>query len=480
MTLRPGRPRVGLVWWPILDSLVEPREGLVEEIEVEPLSFVARPSPGRPYRLDASVLGRLSALPQAKRVHGVGTPVGGSRAVDEDLVTALSASAELLGAVAASEHLAFQLGTDGTRDHNALALLPPCPTEEGARVAAANVRRRGRGFAVPFAFETGANYLRRTPGELSDGLFFRRVAEMSGCGILVDLHNLHANERNGRQGVSDVLDELPLERVTEIHVAGGEERGGYWLDAHTGSIPDVVLGHLADLLPRAPRVEAVVFEIVPGAVARFGLRAVERELARLHEVVAACSSPPIPRDRTASLTGRPGRPAEVSPQAWEDALAGLLVGRRPIGEPACRLSEDPGIEVYRGLVADARDGAVAAVLPLTVRLLLLELGEATVRSLLASYRLATDVGATGHDEALAFAGWLRRTPTRVEHLRSVLDLEIAHASVRAGGDSRVVSFDAEPRALLSALGEGRRPSGTPRGAFEVEVPAMSLPQRVDP
>lgn len=475
MTLRRDRPRVGLVWWPVLDPLVDPREGIVEEIEVEPLSFVARRSPGGPYRFDAAIGARLAALPQRKRVHGVGTPVGGSRAVDDELVAAFVASADLVGAVAASEHLAFQRAADGSGERNALALLPPCPTDEGACLAAANVLRRKRRLTVPFAFETGVNYLRRLPGELSDGLLFRGVAEAADCGILVDLHNLHANERNGRQRVRDVLDELPLERVTEIHVAGGEERDGYWLDAHTGAIPEAVLADLADLLPRASNLETVVFEIVPAAVPRLGLRAIERELGKVRELVRACScgrdaAPPTP---PASAPPR-ARPV-ASPEAWEDALAALVIGRPGSGPLALRLADDPGFAIYRGLVAEARDGAVAALLPLTVRLLLLDLGEATARSLLAAYRRASEVGATGLDEALAFAAWLRRAPIRVEHLRSVLDLEVAQALTHAGADTCVIPFDVEPRALLAALGEGRLPTSFTKGAFEVEVPTDGTP-----
>ena len=79
---------------------------------------------------------------------------------------------------------------------------------------------------LPFLVETGVSYLRPRPGELSDGAYIAGVAERADCGILLDLHNLLTNERNGRQPVSEVLDELPLERVLEVHVAGGSRRAG--------------------------------------------------------------------------------------------------------------------------------------------------------------------------------------------------------------------------------------------------------------
>ena len=62
------------------------------------------------------------------------------------------------------------------------------------------------------------------------------VAECADCGILLDLHNLFANGVNGRQSVEEFIAQLPLERVWEIHVAGGVELDGYWLDAHSGGV----------------------------------------------------------------------------------------------------------------------------------------------------------------------------------------------------------------------------------------------------
>ena len=95
-----------------------------------------------------------------------------------------------------------------------------------------------RAAGVPVAFETGVNYLRPQPDEIPDGLFVRRVAEAADCGILLDLHNLLTNERNGRVPLRAVFDDIPHERVWEIHLAGGREYHGYWLDSHSGHIDD--------------------------------------------------------------------------------------------------------------------------------------------------------------------------------------------------------------------------------------------------
>ena len=78
----------------------------------------------------------------------------------------------------------------------------------------------------PFAVEIGVNYLRRRSDELSDGEFVTKVVEGANCGIILDLHNLWTNEMNGRQSIEDFLRQIPLERVWEIHLAGGYEEDG--------------------------------------------------------------------------------------------------------------------------------------------------------------------------------------------------------------------------------------------------------------
>ena len=75
-------------------------------------------------------------------------------------------------------------------------MLPPAQTTAGVEVAAEHVRAYHTAAHLPFLVETGVNYLRPHPGELSDGAYIAGVAGRADCGILLDLHNLLTNERN--------------------------------------------------------------------------------------------------------------------------------------------------------------------------------------------------------------------------------------------------------------------------------------------
>ena len=90
---------------------------------------------------------------------------------------------------------------------------------------------------------------------MPDGEFFAAVAEEAECGILLDLHNLYCNEKNGRSRLRDVLGAMPMDRVWEVHLAGGQEQGRFYLDGHPIDAGDVfeTVGSLgvevAEILP---------------------------------------------------------------------------------------------------------------------------------------------------------------------------------------------------------------------------------------
>ncbi len=108
----------------------------------------------------------------------------------------------------------------------------------------------------PIAFENPVSYLPPHPAEIPDGEFAAEVAEAADCGILLDLHNLLCNERNGRQSVAEYCRSIPLERVWEIHLAGGQLERGFWLDAHSGIVEPALLEIVAELVPRLPALRA--------------------------------------------------------------------------------------------------------------------------------------------------------------------------------------------------------------------------------
>ena len=94
--------------------------------------------------------------------------------------------------------------------------------------------------------------------------FFGELAERTDCAILLDIGHLQSYQVASDRSVLDELGALPVERVVELHVAGGRmeqaDSKGVYIDAHERDILPEVWALLTALLPRLPSVRAVCFE----------------------------------------------------------------------------------------------------------------------------------------------------------------------------------------------------------------------------
>ncbi|MGW5192784.1 DUF692 domain-containing protein [Kribbella sp. NPDC004138] len=484
---------VGIVYWPeLVDSLELARQQL-DVVEIEPQAFwLPAASSESGYVLDRRAFSHLRGLPQPKIVHGAGFPIGGSVPASKPQIDAFVRSVRELDGVWASEHLSFNRVRDGAQIRDLGFLLPPLQNAAGLEVYGANIGAMRAALPVPFAVETGVNYLRTQPGELADGEFFASVARTADCGLLLDVHNLWTNERNGRQPVLEAVAQLPLDRVIELHVAGGQEFDGYWVDAHSGLVPGEVLDLTRQIVPRLPALKAIIYEVMPEYVAEFGITAseLEAQLAALHELWQTRGRdvphrmPNHAREQVPCV--RPPSDASmmdlVSPEQWERAVAEALggsTGGRPAGDesPAVDLSDDPGIHVFQRLIRGVRAGKVASTLTMTTRLLLISLGEDGMDQLFEEFWAAEPTRPAASEEAASFARFLGRHPVclQIEALVDVVEFELAaHRAVLTGEDQRL-SLSIDPRRLIESLRQGKLPP-TPAGSFDITVTPPAQPR----
>jgi uncharacterized protein (UPF0276 family) len=470
---------VGLVYWPALAPLFEAGPETVGVLELEPQTLWEKMAlAGRwRYRLNQALLDRVAEYPQAKLLHGIGQPLGGSTPDPVEHVPLLRQSAERLDPAWVSEHLSFNRVRTRHGVTEAGFLLPPLQSPPSVRVAASNIAGYRRALERPVAFETGVNYLRLRHDEMDDGSFFGAVAVQADCGILLDLHNLWCNEANGRDRVAEVLARLPLDRVWEVHLAGGMPFSGYQLDAHSGLVPEPLMEIAAEVLPRLPNVGALIFEILPEHVPTLGLDGVDRQLQALREIwelrpPRTLRSRP---DTKPAATSDPDEDDLAEVRAWEAALVAALSGtgtaETPFGE---LLHGDPGLPVFRQLVEDFRRGALARTLRYTMTALLAGLGKRKTHELLDSYFASRQPDPYSAIEAHHFASFLLERPQALEQVRYSSELlQFEHALVKATifGASSDVQWTVDPTSLLQALDRGRLPA---------ELPTTRSTMRVDP
>lgn len=465
---------VGVVYWPELRDVLDLSEQPLDLLEIEPQPFwLADDSSASGFRLDHRAFELLHQLPLPKLVHGVGFPVGGTVAPTRDELDTFRLAIEELDAVWASEHLSFTRVVNDGDTHDLGFLLPPLQTQAGVATCIANIVDVREQLPVPFAVETGVNYLRPRPGELSDGAFFSSVAVGADCGLLLDLHNLWANQRNGRQAVLDVIAELPLDRVVEVHLAGGQEFNGYWVDAHSGLVPEEVMELAWQVVPRLPNLKAIIYEVMPEYVMEQGMTAMQLrvQLEELHRLWTSRGNSATPGR---SLSG-PGRATPTTlglrPADWERAIAVAmnpsLGDRRP---EQLDLSSDPGVAVLQMLIGSVRSGKVASTLTLTTRFLLLALGEHGSQTIFDEFCAQAHPQAAASAEAQSFAEFVfgHTSCTQIEGLGDVARFELAaHEAVLTGCPQPLV-MSIDPTPALKDLRDGRRPR-IRRGVFQITV-----------
>lgn len=161
--------------------------------------------------------------------------------------------------------------------------LPPLYTRPSADIVSGNIRQIQSLLDQQCQLANGSTpllLLEMPPltyfvaGTLALPSFFRLVCEQSSCGLVLDVGHLWTVFRYSRarhtqslvQFVSAFLDEFPMERVVEIHVAGldvhissgshisvpsghpSEAAIPAWIDAHGAPIPPVLFDMLDQIL----------------------------------------------------------------------------------------------------------------------------------------------------------------------------------------------------------------------------------------
>jgi uncharacterized protein len=228
---------VGIGWRPEIDLTVERLPG-VDFVEV--LAENVRPDP-LPESL--TVL-RERGVPVV--AHAVSLSLGGAEPLETDRIDHLAAVAVAVDAPLVSEHVAYTRAGGLDSGH----LLPVPRTREALDVLVANVREAQRRLPVPLALENIAALLDWPNAELSEGQFLAELVERTGCRLLIDVANLHANAVNLGTQPARFLDELPLSQLAYVHVAGGMTHDGLYHDTHAHAVPPEVLDVLDQLCAR--------------------------------------------------------------------------------------------------------------------------------------------------------------------------------------------------------------------------------------
>ena len=178
--------------------------------------------------------------------HGINLSIGSTDDLNGEYLRKLKGLLNFVDAPWFSDHLCFT-SCDGIYMHDLLP-LPRC--REAIDLIAEKVKRVQGSIERPFLLENISYYMNVPGSEMNDAQFLAEVVEKADCGLLLDINNVYVNSLNHGFDPYQYLDQIPLERTVQIHVAGHKQGSQYVIDTHGAAVVEPVFELLQYVLER--------------------------------------------------------------------------------------------------------------------------------------------------------------------------------------------------------------------------------------
>lgn len=192
-------------------------------------------------------------------LHGVGLSIGADRPLDKDHLHRLKQLIEHYAPGLFSEHLAWSSHDTGFLND----LLPvPYTSETLARVCE-HIDQIQEFLSRQMLLENPSTYLAFTESTYSEIDFIAEVVRRTGCGLLLDINNVHVASTNQQWDPIAYIDAYPLGHVQEIHLAGykreADDKGRPLLiDTHNRPVDEIVWDLFAHAVERIGAVPTLI------------------------------------------------------------------------------------------------------------------------------------------------------------------------------------------------------------------------------
>lgn len=181
-------------------------------------------------------------------LHGVSLSLAADSAPDPAHLHQLRALVERVQPELISEHLAWS-----TWRGQYLPDLLPFPRSHAALARIAeNIQRTQEALGRRIAIENPSHYVRLEGHDWGEIEFLTELALRTGCGLLLDINNVHVSAHNLGFDAHDYLAGFPAAAILEIHLAGhSHDAGGELLiDSHDAPIAEPVWALYQRLIQR--------------------------------------------------------------------------------------------------------------------------------------------------------------------------------------------------------------------------------------
>ncbi len=185
-------------------------------------------------------------------LHGVGLSIGGEGQLDRDHLERLQALNTRYEPGLFSEHLAWS--THDTTYYN--DLLPVPYDEMTLQRVCDHIDEVQEVMGRRMLLENPSTYVAFEQSTMSELDFLREITRRTGCGLLLDVNNVHVSCVNHQRSAEDYVAAFPMDAVGELHLGGhapdtDDEGRPLLIDAHDREVDEAVWALYEQVLRRS-------------------------------------------------------------------------------------------------------------------------------------------------------------------------------------------------------------------------------------
>lgn len=232
---------VGLKADHVDEAIASPAAGLWFEVHAENYMVAGGPR-----------VAMLTAIRAARPVslHGVGLSLAGAADPDSGHLRRLVALVDRFEPFLVSEHLAWSRHDDVCYSD----LLPFPRSHEALARIANNIAMTQDALGRQILVENPSLYVQLEGHDFDETDFLAELVQRTGCGLLIDVNNVHVSANNMGYDPLAYLDALPAHAIGEIHLGGHtpdpEHGHALLIDSHDAPVADPVWALYVHLLRR--------------------------------------------------------------------------------------------------------------------------------------------------------------------------------------------------------------------------------------
>lgn len=187
-------------------------------------------------------------------MHGVSLSLGSTDPLDFDYLNQVKILAERVNAAWLSDHCCWT----GINQLNLHDLLPLPHTEEAIKHLAQRIIQVQDFLGRQIAIENVSSYISYNESIMPEWEFLKAIVETADCQLLLDVNNVYVNSVNHGFNPLDFINNIPVGRVQQFHLAGHTHNGTHLIDTHDMPIIEPVWDLYAVALRRFGKISTLI------------------------------------------------------------------------------------------------------------------------------------------------------------------------------------------------------------------------------